>query len=327
MPGEPPAVVAIGLHDAPHFASVSAVQTPIPPAAPPEPRRFALARGIVRAARPKQYVKNLLVFAAPIAGGVLDEPGVLGDILLTFVAFCLVSSATYFLNDVGDIDEDRLHPTKRNRPIAAGVVPVNVAIGMAIGTLAAGLAVAFAVNWKLGVTVAAYKCLTIAYTFWLKHTAVVDIAVVATGFIVRAVAGGLAVDVPLSRWFLIVTCFGSLFMVAGKRHGELLQIGDASTRPSLAEYTVEYLRFVWTMSATIAISAYCLWAFEHPAADSGIPWWGLSIVPFVLAIMRYALIVERGQGSAPEEVVMGDRMLQVFGAAWLALFACSVYVG
>jgi len=306
---------------------VSAVETPIPPAGPEPARGFALLRGIVRAARPKQYVKNLLVFAAPVAAGVLDEPGVIGKILLTFVAFCLVSSATYFLNDVGDVDEDRLHPTKRNRPIAAGIVPIRVALWMAGATLIAGLAVAFAVNWKLGLTVAAYKCLTISYTFWLKHTAVVDIAVVATGFIVRAVAGGLAVDVTLSRWFLIVTCFGSLFMVAGKRHGEFLQIGDASTRPSLAEYTIEYLRFVWTMSAAVTITAYCLWAFEHPAADSGIPWWGLSIVPFVLGIMRYALIVERGEGSAPEEVVLGDRMLQVFGAAWLALFACSVYVG
>ena len=306
---------------------MSAVETPIPPAGPEPARGFALLRGIVRAARPKQYVKNLLVFAAPVAAGVLDEPGVIGKILLTFVAFCLVSSATYFLNDVGDVDEDRLHPTKRNRPIAAGIVPIRVALWMAGATLIAGLAVAFAVNWKLGLTVAAYKCLTISYTFWLKHTAVVDIAVVATGFIVRAVAGGLAVDVTLSRWFLIVTCFGSLFMVAGKRHGEFLQIGDASTRPSLAEYTIEYLRFVWTMSAAVTITAYCLWAFEHPAADSGIPWWGLSIVPFVLGIMRYALIVERGEGSAPEEVVLGDRMLQVFGAAWLALFACSVYVG
>lgn len=304
-----------------------------PPASPggadpqqPE-RRFALARGLVREARPKQYVKNVLVFAAPVAGGVLGETGVIGNELLTFIAFCLVSSATYFLNDIVDVERDRRHPTKRNRPIAAGIVPIPTAWAAGTVCLLVGLGLAFAVNWKLGLTLVAYKALMIGYTFRLKHVAVVDIAVVAAGFIVRAVAGGLAVDITLSRWFLIVTCFGSLFMVAGKRHGEFMHIGDASTRPALAQYTIEYLRFVWTMSATIAIAAYCLWAFEHPTPDSGIPWWGLSIIPFVLAIMRYALIVERGEGSAPEEVVLSDRTLQVFGLIWVALFACSVYVG
>jgi decaprenyl-phosphate phosphoribosyltransferase len=308
---------------------VSAVETPAadphaqPGGAPP---RGSLVRGLIRTARPKQYVKNVLVFAAPVAGGVLTDPGVPVKELLTFIAFCLVSSATYFLNDIIDVERDRRHPTKRNRPIAAGVVPVNAAWAAGAACMVAGLGLAFAVNWKLGLLLTAYKALMIAYTFKLKHIAVVDIAVVATGFIVRAVAGGLAVDITLSRWFLIVTCFGSLFMVAGKRHGEFMHIGDASTRPALAGYTLEYLRFVWTMSATIAIAAYCLWAFEHPTPSSGISWWGLSIVPFVLAIMRYALIVERGEGSAPEEVVLSDRTLQVFGLIWLALFACSVYV-
>jgi decaprenyl-phosphate phosphoribosyltransferase len=268
----------------------------------------------------------VLVFAAPAAAGALGEADVIEKTLAAFVAFCLVSSATYYLNDIGDVEKDRLHPTKRNRPIAAGVVPIPAAIAAGTFCLLAGLGIAFAVNWKLGVLLLAYKILMVAYTFRLKHMPVVDIAVVATGFIVRAIAGGVAADITLSRWFLIVTCFGSLFMVAGKRHGEFMHIGDSSTRPALAGYTLEYLRFVWTMAAAVTIAGYCLWAFEHPTPDSGISWWGLSIVPFVLAIMRYALIVERGEASAPEEVVLSDRTLQVFGLAWVALFACSVYV-
>jgi decaprenyl-phosphate phosphoribosyltransferase len=311
---------------------VSAIATDVadspPGSPPPEPASgVALLRGLVRSMRPKQFVKNLLVFAAPVAGGVLDEGSVLTNVLLAFVAFCLVSAATYMLNDVGDVAEDRVHPTKRYRPVAAGIVPVRVAVVASLVLLAAGLAVAFAVNWQLGVTVAAYKVVTTAYTYWLKDLPVFDIAVVASGFIVRAVAGGLAADIPLSRWFLIVACFGALFMVAGKRHGELMHIGDASTRPALAEYTLEYLRFVWTMSAAVAVGAYCLWAFDHPASDSGVPWWGLSIAPFVVALMRYALLVERGEASSPEEVVLGDRTIQILGAVWLGMFVCSVYVG
>jgi len=310
---------------------VSTLQTPRPPAPEPgspapAPKRFALARGLVRTARPKQYVKNVLVFAAPAAAGALDDGTVLLKSLLTFVAFCLVSSATYYLNDIGDVEKDRVHPTKRNRPIAAGVVPIPAAIAAGCACLVVGLGIAFAVSWKLGLLLAAYKVLMVFYTFRLKHMPVVDIAVVATGFIVRAIAGGVAADITLSRWFLIVTCFGSLFMVAGKRHGEFMHIGDASTRPALEGYTLEYLRFVWTMAAAVTIAGYCLWAFEHPTPDSGISWWGLSIVPFVLAIMRYALVVERGEASAPEEVVLHDRTLQAFGLCWLALFACSVYV-
>lgn len=309
---------------------MSAIVTDVaesPPDPAPPPRRGALLRGLVRTMRPRQFVKNLLVFAAPIAGGVLDERSVLANVVLAFVAFCLVSGATYLLNDVGDVAQDRVHPSKRHRPVAAGVVPVALAVATSAALFTAGVAVAFAVNWQLGVTVAAYKVVTAAYTYRLKDLPVFDIAIVASGFIVRAVAGGLAADIPLSRWFLIVACFGSLFMVAGKRHGELMHIGDASTRPALAEYSLEYLRFVWTMSAAVAVGAYCLWAFEHPASDSGVPWWGLSIAPFVVALMRYALLVERGEASSPEEVVLGDRTLQLLGAAWLALFVGSVYVG
>jgi decaprenyl-phosphate phosphoribosyltransferase len=229
------------------------------------------------------------------------------------------------LNDVVDVEADRSHPVKRYRPVATGAVPIPAVLTAAAVLLVAGLAVAYAVSWKLGLLVTGYKALTTAYTFRLKHTPNVDIAIVATGFLVRAVAGGVAVGVPLSHWFLAVTSFGSLFMVAGKRHGELLHGGDSATRPVLAQYTLEHLRFVVTTSAAVTIITYCLWAFGHPRTSS-IPWWGLSIVPFVMGIMRYALLVDRGEGGTPEELVIRDPGLRLVGITWLALFLGSVYI-
>ena len=234
---------------------------------------------------------------------------------LTFVAFCLVSSATYMLNDLGDLESDRRHPTKRDRPIPAGIVSVRAALVSVFVLLAAGLGLAYAVNWKLGVLLTGYKLLTTAYTFRLKHTATLDVAVVASGFIVRAVAGGVAADIVLSEWFLAVTSFGSLFLVAGKRHGELLQITDGSTRPALAQYTLAHLQFLVSMTAAVTIVTYCLWAFEHPRT-SDVPWWGLSIIPFVIGIMRYALLVDRGEGGAPEELILRDPGMRLVGLAW-----------
>jgi decaprenyl-phosphate phosphoribosyltransferase len=295
------------------------------PAPPSVGGPAAVARGIVRASRPRQWVKNVLVFAAPAAGAGLGDGEVIVKAVLTFVAFCLVSSATYILNDVGDVEADRRHPTKRNRPIAAGVVPVPVALGAVVALLLGGLGLAYAINWRLGLLLTGYKALTIAYTFRLKHTAILDIMIVASGFVVRSISGGVAVDITLSKWFLAVTCFGSLFMVAGKRHGELLHVGDGSTRKALEQYTLEYLRFVVTMAAAVTIVTYCLWAFEHPRT-SDIPWWGLSIAPFVMGIMRYALLVDQGKGGAPEELVIKDPGLRLIGIAWVALFLGSVYL-
>jgi decaprenyl-phosphate phosphoribosyltransferase len=290
--------------------------------APPRP---GLGTTLLIAARPRQWAKNVLVLAAPAAAGVLGHGDVIWRALLTFVAFCLVSSATYILNDLGDVEADRAHPTKRLRPIAAGALSPEAAKVAVAVLLAVGLGLGYAINWKLGLLMTGYKAMTIAYTFRFKDTPTVDIVIVASGFAVRAIAGGVAVDVVLSQWFLTVTSFGSLFMVAGKRHGELLNGGDGLTRPALAKYTLDHLQFVVSMSAAVTIVTYCLWAFEHPRT-SDIPWWGLSIVPFVVGIMRYALLVDRGHGGAPEELILRDPGLRLVGLAWLGLFLGSVYL-
>ena len=302
--------------------------SPVGPSIGPGAASRSLATALLRTARLRQWAKNVLVVAAPGAAGVLTQPSALLTVALAVVAFCLVSSGTYFINDARDADADRRHPTKRERPVAAGIVPVRMAVGAGIGLLALGFAVALAVGAPFLAAVAGYVALTTSYTLWLKHVAVLDLAVVAGGFFIRAIAGGVATGVPFSRWFLIVAAFGSLFMVAGKRHGEHLDLGPegAEVRTTLGHYSREYLRYVWTLASGVTLAAYCLWAFEEAEASAGAPWFELSIIPFVLAILRYALMLEQGRGSAPEEIVLGDRTLQGIGLVWATLFACGVYL-
>ncbi len=289
--------------------------------------RMSAAAGLIVAARPKQWIKNVLLLAAPFAAGVLGTGAALASLSLAVAAFCLAASGTYLLNDVVDAEGDRRHPKKRRRPVAAGVVSPRLALTASALALLAGLGVAAAVGWAFFGVVALYITLTTSYALWLRHVAVIDIGIVASGFIVRAVAGGLAAGVPLSRWFLMVASFGSLFMVAGKRYGEHLDLGDdrGLFRATLDTYSLGYLRYVWTVASGVAVLAYCLWAFEESQFHTGPPWYELSIIPFTLSILRYALLLDSGKGSAPEDIVLRDRPLQLMGVAWVVVFGCGVY--
>jgi decaprenyl-phosphate phosphoribosyltransferase len=281
--------------------------------------------GAVRATRPRQWLKNVLVLAAPVAAGRLFEDGVLVRALLAAVAFCLVAIGIYLLNDVGDLDEDRRHPVKQHRPIAAGLVHPRFAVVLAVVAGAAGLTLGFGVRPQLGISLLVYVVLQLAYSWWLKHQPVLDLACVAAGFLLRAVAGGAATGIPLSQWFLLVASFGSLFMVSGKRYSEMRSLGvEAGTRRALEGYTVGYLRFVWGLSTAITLMTYSLWAFEmNPGA--GIPWHAISIAPFVLGTLRYAVHVDAGEAGEPEDIVLHDRVLQALGAIWLAVVCAAVF--
>ncbi|CAN5731328.1 decaprenyl-phosphate phosphoribosyltransferase [soil metagenome] len=302
----------------------------IEPAAPPAPVRTSLAGGLLREARPKQWAKNVLVFAAPGAAGVLDQRATLAEAAIAFVCFCLAASGTYYLNDASDVDADRRHPVKRFRPVAAGTVPVGLARVVGVGLIVAGIGLGFTARWELVVTVAVYVALTTTYTVWLKHVAVIDIVAISAGFVLRTVAGATATGVPISEWFFIVASFGSLFMVAGKRHAETLEMGDlaAGVRATLGEYTASYLAYLRTVSSGVVMVAYCLWAFEKADLSTAtVPWFQLSILPFVVGVLRYALIIDTGRGGAPEEVVFGDRALQLIGLTWAIVFGIGIYAG
>ena len=277
----------------------------------------------MRSLRPRQWTKNLLVVAAPLAAGKLFESPVWWQTLVAFVAFCALSGAVYLFNDVVDVESDRAHPRKRLRPIASGELRVRTALRIAIVLAVAAVAAGAAVNRELGILLVTYAAIQVAYSLWLKHEPVLDLAVVSVGFLMRAVSGGLAADLPLSGFFLMVAGFGSLFMVAGKRYSELHTLGsEAGTRRSLVRYTDTYLRFVWSVAATSTALAYCLWAFQQN--DTGVPWQSISIVPFVLGLLRYAVDIDAGQAAEPEDIILGDRGLQAIGVVWFFLVSIGV---
>ena len=289
----------------------------------PKPR---LGIGLIRMLRPRQWTKNALVLAAPAAAGVLHQVDVLTAASLAVIAFALASSSTYVVNDLADVEADRAHPVKRHRPIAAGAVPVPVARVAAVGLAAAALAVA-QVTAGLALTgiVAAYLVLTLAYSLHLKHVPIADVATISSGFVLRAVAGAVAVGVAMSDWFVIVVSAGALFLATGKRFSELHNLAErtARTRAALTQYTPSFLRHLLFSAATVAILSYSLWAFDQPRTSGA--WLALSIAPFALALFNYALLVEQGRAESPEESVLGDRVTQFLGAAWAALFAMGVY--
>jgi decaprenyl-phosphate phosphoribosyltransferase len=301
------------------------------PAAPPTTagrRSLSVAGGLLRAVRPRQWVKNVLVLAAPLASADLGQAGVMIKVALAFVSFCLAASAIYLVNDVVDVNEDRVHPVKRNRPIAAGRVPVGLAVGTSVALFVLSLAVSVIASPQLLVVIAVYIGVQLAYCLGLKHQPVIDICIVASGFLIRAAAGGASANIPLSEWFLLAAGFGSLFMVAGKRYAEfvLAERTGAKIRRSLERYSASYLRFVWTLSATVLIMTYGLWAFEIRAAHHNSVWSVISIVPFVVAVLRYAVDVDGGNGGEPEEIALGDRVLQVLALFWLCALVVAVYL-
>lgn len=290
--------------------------------------------GLVRLARPRQWIKNLLVFVAPGAAGVLLHGTVLWHAAAAFGIFCVAASGTYCLNDALDAEADRKHPKKRTRPVAAGAVPATLAVVIGVALLAASIGLAALVaGWHLSVVMGAYVAVQLAYSTGLKHEPILDLACVSAGFILRAVAGGVATAVPLSNWFLIVVSFGSLLVVTGKRSGEKQLLADgeadqAAIRQTLGLYTASFLRTVRTLSAAVTVSAYCLWAFEratqvHPGHDP--IWFQLTIVPFVIALLHVLRLLDSGAGAAPEELALKDHRLQIYGVCWVALFAIGAY--
>jgi decaprenyl-phosphate phosphoribosyltransferase len=243
-----------------------------------------------------------------------------------FVVFCLASSAVYLLNDVIDVEADRLHPRKRFRPIAAGIVPKGLAIGTAIVLAVVSITAGLLVEPLAGGLVAVYLAISVAYCLGLKNIAVLDLLNVAAGFVLRAGAGAAALTIPVSSLFLTVMAFGALAMAAGKRSSELAAAAGShpSTRPVLASYTPSFLLQIEAIAIGGALIGYMLWAFEVSEEVGRSPFVDLSVIPFALALLRYLLLVSRGEAEAPEEAIRSDRILAIAGAIWAALFLAGV---
>ena len=300
-----------------------ALARPGAPAPRPEARGSAPGWPLLRACRPRQWLKNVVVVIAPATAGAMSRPGAAAALLGAFVSFGLMASATYLVNDVRDRDSDRRHPRKRFRPVAAGSLSVPAALAAALLLALSALAVAWLVRPALSGVVLGYCGLTLSYSLWWRNVVVLDLVAVAGGFVLRAVAGAAAVDVSLSRAFLVVTSACALFLIVGKRHAELVDPARrGGSRAVLRRYSRRWLRVLMAGSATLGFLAYAAWSLGRPA---GGPWFVLSVLPFGLWLGRYAALVRRGAGEAPDELVVHDAGLLVLGVLWGVLFISGLY--
>ena len=310
----------------------------IPAVQPQTP--IAHLRIVLKAMRPRQWSKNVIVFMALVFSiddkWQLTEPSTWLDLLgwsvVTFVLLCLISSADYLVNDVIDRESDRQHPTKRNRPIAAGLLSVRAALVWAVILAAVAIGGAFALSapltWQVGAVISGYLVLMLAYTFVLKHIVLIDMLVIGAGFVLRALAGGLAIDVPISPWLYVVTALGALFLIINKRRAEitLLDSGAANHRPILEEYSLALLDQIGALVTASTLIAYGLYTFtaENLPDNNAM----MLTIPFVLyGLLRYLYLVDRHkEGGSPEEVLLKDRPLQIDILLWLATAAAVLVV-
>ena len=282
--------------------------------------------------RPRQWVKNGLIAVAPAAAHSLTHADVFWRTATAFVAFCFMASGIYLFNDVRDAPSDRLHPTKRFRAIASGELSTRVALTSAAVLIAVAFAIPFALTRSQGLLLilALYFVVSINYSLWLKNMAIIELGVVASGFFLRAYGGAVTSHITVSTWFLVVISFGALFLVVGKRASELRHVGETGTRPVLGEYTPEFLRSALTLSATVVVTGYCLWAFDTTSTglsanlNDFVPI-RLSVVPVVFATLFIMRSAETGDGAAPEDLLLHNRTVQALALIWAVLIAWGVY--
>ena len=294
-----------------------------PPPVPARLRRPSAGEIVLRACRPRQWLKNALVAIAPGAAGALGKPRALLEVLGALIVFCLLSSATYLVNDVRDRHQDQRHPRKRFRPIASGELRPRGALRLALLMAAAGLVLAVAVQPLLGLVGATYLVVTTTYSVWWRRVVLLDLVAVAAGFVLRALAGAAATGIAPSRSFLIVTSACALMIVAGKRYAELGAPRPA--RETLRRYSRRGLRLLVGCAALLACGAYAWWAFSPSSNASSGPSRTLSMVPFMLWLGRYRGLIRAGAGEAPEELIVRDPGLVSLGLMWAALVASGVY--
>ncbi len=271
---------------------------------------------VIASMRPKQWTKNVLVFMALIFSlgetWHLSDPSswlpLLGKATATFALFCMVCGADYLINDVRDRESDQLHPKKRTRPIAAGRLSVRTALIAATVLIAMGLAGGFALEWRVGAVIAGYVAIMLAYSYYLKHVVLLDLMIIATGFVLRAMAGAFVIDVPVSPWLYAVTALGALFLAINKRRAEIVLLKEDANehRPILEEYTTSLLDQMASIVTASTLVAYGLYTFTAPALPTNHSM--MLTIPFVLyGIFRYLYLVHaRGEGGSPEDVLLKD---------------------
>jgi 4-hydroxybenzoate polyprenyltransferase len=288
----------------------------------------ALLIAILEAMRPRQWAKNLFVFAGLLFAQKLFTP-LAGLAVAAFALFCALSGAMYLLNDVADRDKDRLHPKKRERPVASGRLSVPAAVAAAVVLIVVALGASVAISWRFAGVAAAYALLLTAYSVWLKHLVLVDVLVVAIGFVLRAVGGAVAIGVEISGWLLICTILLALFLALGKRRHEYLALGGeaATHRPILAEYSAGLLDQMIAVVTASAVTAYALYTMSAETVAKFHTHLLPATLPFVLyGIFRYLyLLYSKQLGGNPSELFLNDGPLLVNTFLWFLMVLVIIY--
>ncbi len=284
--------------------------------------------GLIRACRPKQWTKNSLVFFGLIFALKLTDPHLVLRSLAGFAVFCAASSGVYLFNDLADIDKDRQHPQKRHRPLAAGIITPTQTIALGLVLFVGSIAGGFALGSVFGLLTMLYLAITSAYSARLKHVVLIDLFVLATGFVIRAAAGAIVVGVPISPWLYVCTVLASLFLGLGKRRSELVTLsGDARNhRPILDEYSIPLLDQLIVIVTSATMMAYSLYTFsaENLPADHSM----MLTIPFVLyGLFRYMYLMHRRDGGgSPEDALLGDRPLLASTVLWMGTAVAILYL-
>ena len=298
----------------------------VPPALARYPAPIRWLAAAVETSRPRQWPKNLLVFAAPLAGATLGRNNGFGYALVAALAFVAASAAVYFVNDVVDAERDRRHPVKKFRPVASGRLPRSHALALAALGVAVGLAAGFWIGEpRLSVVIGTYLALSALYTVALKHIPVIELAFVASGFVLRAIGGAIATHVPPSGYFLLVCSLGALMVAIAKRYTELAMLDKkaASHRPVMRWYSRPMLRVSQRVVACAMVVAYLLWAGAEQ--DPWMRGWHLaSALPLTAALVRFDRLTARAEGKPVEDLIARDPLMICCELAWLIMFGVGL---
>src|SRR6266851_10134952 len=289
----------------------------------------SLARLLLISLRPGQWSKNLVIFAGLLFGRKLFDASAVIDAVSAFAVFCVLSGVVYLMNDIIDRDSDRQHPLKAQRPIASGALPVAVGAAAAVVLGAGGLAAAFAIGRAFGLVAVTYLALQMVYSTTLKHIMIIDVLTIAIGFVLRAVAGVMAVNVMISQWLLVCTILLALFIVLAKRRHEIVLLagGAASHRPILGEYSAYLLDQMIAVVTASTLIAYIFYTISPETEQKfGTTWLGLTI-PFPLyGIFRYLYLVHRREGGgSPADLLLNDRPLLACVTLWVVAVVLIIY--
>lgn len=298
---------------------------------------------IVRTIRPRQWLKNFALFAVPVLNGIIFDPDVLFLSIKAFIAFCILASGTYFFNDLTDAPKDRLHPIKKNRPIASGKLSTRFAWQLMVFFYALGLWFAFSqIGTFFGIAGLAYMLLQFSYSLYFRNVIILDALIVSSGFVLRVYAGGMAVDTSVSSWLILTTIGLALLMAFGKRRSEKTLIGeleDPKTRDTLRHYPDSLLDSIISMSSSFCVMSYSIFTFQtSPIVKTDLfsdilpsilktPKWMMLTIPMVIyGVARYLFIIyEKKEGESPERVLLSDKPLLFTVILWGISVLAIVY--